>query len=777
MHRAIKWTLIGIGSIVAVVLLLVAYIAATFDPNDYKDYLVQTVKEKTGRTLTLKGDIGLTFFPSLGMKLGETALSERGSPREFARVGSAVVSVKLMPLLSKRVIVDALEVKGLRATVLREKTGRFNFDDLTATDPKKPQPTSTPLQIDIDHVAISDGDVTYNDQASGAQYRISKLDLKAGRIAPGVTTPVEMSALIASSLHNAQLDTRLKSKVTFDLERKLYKLESLDFATRGTYDTWSAIDATAKGNVEARLESGEYIVSDLAAAVSAKQAAAQLKAKLDTPKLTLTKDKVDGGKLALELNRTEGSTKLVAKVTAGGVQGTFTSFKAAPLEAQIESEGDGRTTKARLAGTLSGNLEAKRFELPNLALNATMNDASLPKGALEIAITGAARADVARETAGLDFTGRIDQSNVSGKAAINRFSPLALRFDVQADQLDADRLLGKSPDKAAKTKQAKSDSPAKEDPIDLSALKGIDAAGTLRFGKLTLMNLKSSQVRADIRIANGRLDVAPLAAQLYQGTLNGSLSAQAATNPIFAVKQQLSNVALGPLLRDAAEIDTLEARGTINVDLNTRGATVDALKKALAGTAAVNLADGAIKGIDIAGAIRGARTTLQQLRGEQVQQSNKSQKTDFSELTGTFNVKDGVAHNRDLSMKSPLLRVGGEGAIDIGNDRINYLLRATVVGTSKGQGGKDLDELSGLTVPVKLTGPLESPQYAIDFSGMAADFAKRRLQDEVLKRAIGKRGADAATAGSAPASGDKKASSSDRTRDVIREGLKGIFGR
>ena len=776
MHRAVKWALIGFASVIAVLGLIVAYIAATFDPNDYKTHIIQAVKDKTGRTLELKGDIRLTFYPTLGMKLGEASLSERNSPREFARVAGAVVSVKLLPLLSKEVIADALEVKGLRATIQRDKSGRYNFDDLAGGDRKKPEEKSTgPLKVDIDHVAISDGDVTYVDQAAGAQYRLSRLDLKTGRIAPGIATPLELSARIDSGKHKAQLDTKLKSKITFDLDRELYKLEGLDLSARGSFDTFSALDATVKGNVEARLATGEYLARDLAAALSAKQAGAELKVKLDTPKLTLTKDKVDGAKLALEASRAQGKEKLLAKISIGSVQGAFTSVKASPLEAQIETQGGGRTAKARLTGSLTGNLEANRFELPNLTLNATVSDPALPKGAFEVAITGAGRADLARATGGLDFSGKIDQSNVNGKAAIRKFSPLAVTFDVNADQLDADRLLGKTPgDKAAQAKQAKGGAGsggAKEDPIDLSALRGIDAAGSVKIGRLTLLNLKSSQVRADIKVTNARLEVAPLAAQLYQGTLNGSLSAQAATNPVFAVRQQLSGVDVGALLRDAASIDTLDARGTINVDLTTRGATVEALKKALAGTAAVNLADGSLKGIDIAGAIRTARTKLQQLRGEQVQPSNKAQKTDFTELKATFNVKNGVAHNNDLSMKSPLLRVGGEGSIDIGNDRMNYLLKATVVGTSKGQGGKDLTELSGLTVPVRLTGPIDSPQYAIDFGGMAVDFAKRQLQDEVLRRATGK------PSGSAQPSSDGKSSGGGTVKDAIKDGLKGIFGR
>jgi len=273
-------------------------------------------------------------------------------------------------------------------------------------------------------------------------------------------------------------------------------------------------------------------------------------------------------------------------------------------------------------------------------------------------------------------------------------------------------------------------------------------------------------MRAEVKVAGGRLDVAPISAQLYQGTLNGSLSAQAANNAI-AVKQTLSGVSVGPLLRDAAQIDTLEGKGSVTIDVTTHGATVDALKKALNGTAGVNLADGAIKGIDIGGTIRSAQTKLRELRGQQVQASNTAQKTDFTELKASFNIKNGVAHNNDLSMKSPLLRIGGEGDIDIGNDRMNYLLKATVVATSSGQGGKDLSDLRGITVPVKLSGALAAPQYSIDFASVVTDVAKNQLQDQILKRVTGQ--APAQTKPGAAGSGDIK--------DTVKDRLKGIFGR
>src|SRR5690606_22299486 len=107
------------------------------------------------------------------------------------------------------------------------------------------------------------------------------------------------------------------------------------------------------------------------------------------------------------------------------------------------------------------------------------------------------------------------------------------------------------------------------------------------------------------------------------------------------------------------------------------------------------------------------------------------------ELTATFEVANGVARNEDLAMKSPLLRVDGAGDIDIGEDRLDYRLKASLVATTKGQGGRDVADLAGITVPVQLTGSLDAPQWSIDFASMASDLAEKRLKDEILKRIPG----------------------------------------
>src|SRR5204863_2726668 len=124
-----------------------------------------------------------------------------------------------------------------------------------------------------------------------------------------------------------------------------------------------------------------------------------------------------------------------------------------------------------------------------------------------------------------------------------------------------------------------------------------------------------------------------------------------------------------------------------------------------------------------------AKTALgsQEARAE----ARQTQQTDFSEMTATFAIKNGVAHNEDLEAKSPLFRISGKGDIDIGNSTIDYVTRATVVASTKGQGGADVNELSGLTVPVRLHGRFDAMAYDVDYSGAATEFAKSKAGEKI----------------------------------------------
>jgi AsmA protein len=350
-----------------------------------------------------------------------------------------------------------------------------------------------------------------------------------------------------------------------------------------------------------------------------------------------------------------------------------------------------------------------------------------------------------------DVNAKLDDSTIKAKFTLAE----PYEFEASIDRINLDRYLGAAEKPAAQAASQKgSEKKAETDtPVDLSALKGINAKGKLQVGALEARGLKLAEVDAQINAANGRVVVAPHSAKLYDGTIAGELVVDANRNQI-ALKQELKGVSVGPILRDFAQQDRLEGRGNVVLDVTAAGKTVDAMKRSLAGTAKLELRDGAIKGINLGEILRKARTALggSQSAAQGQSAGDKTQQTDFSELRASFAIKNGVAHNEDLDVKSPLFRLGGSGDINLPASSLNYLAKASLVATGEGQGGKERDRLAGLTVPVRLTGTFDDLKYDVDYRGMAGEAAKSQVGEKIKDRL-------------------------EERKDKLEDRLKGLLGR
>jgi AsmA protein len=56
------------------------------------------------------------------------------------------------------------------------------------------------------------------------------------------------------------------------------------------------------------------------------------------------------------------------------------------------------------------------------------------------------------------------------------------------------------------------------------------------------------------------------------------------------------------------------------------------------------------------------------------------------------------------------------------------------VESSRGEGGKGLEELKGLTIPIKLSGSLFDPKYKLDVETALKQKATEKLRDELKGR-------------------------------------------
>jgi AsmA protein len=685
MNKILKYVLLTLGGIVAILIAVAAYLAATFNPNDYKPQIVQLVKEKFDRTLKIKGDIKLTFYPALGADLGGLTLSERASDKEFAAVEAARVALQLMPLLSRELVVSRIEVRGLRANLVKHKNGSTNVDDLAGLEAGKPKPAPggedktarKPVQFHIDHVLIENASLAYADEGSGAKYTLNKLNLKTGRIAAATPSDIELAMTIGASQPKANLDVRVKTRLAFALDSKHFKLEALDLGVKGEAAGMNLAALSLKGSAEGDAKA------------------------------------IKSGEIVLEIDAKQGDS----------------------------------TIKGKLSSPLTVDIDAQTYDLDKLSANLTLADAKSARDPVTLNIMGSARANLPKQSASVDFSTKFDESTVTGKAGLSHFSPPSYVFDVNVDKLDVDRYMG------AKKPEGRSAAGSKpEQALDFSALKTLQASGSVKIGALKVANLKAQNLRLDAKAGGGRLDLNPLTASLYQGAMNGIMSLVAATTPQIAVKQNLAGISIGPLLKDAIDKDMLEGKGSVTLDVSGQGATVSAIKKALNGSATLNLGDGALKGINIGETIRNAKAKLGSLKGETTQVSNAAEKTDFTELKASFAIKNGIAHNSDLSLKSPLVRLGGEGDINIGADSVDYLAKATLVATAAGQGGKDTSELKGVTVPVRISGPYTALSYKLDFNAMISGVAQQKIEE-------------------------KKEEIKAKAQDKVKDQLKGLFKR
>jgi AsmA protein len=149
----------------------------------------------------------------------------------------------------------------------------------------------------------------------------------------------------------------------------------------------------------------------------------------------------------------------------------------------------------------------------------------------------------------------------------------------------------------------------------------------------------------------------------------------------------------------------------------------------LDGDIGVSLTDGAVKGINLAQSFRDFKSKILN-KSDQNQTANTNEKTDFSAMSGSIHFVDGIGHSDDLNLKSPFLRVGGSGSVNLRDSTLDYVATVNVVESIAGQGGVDLSQLKGISIPVRVTGPFNHLGYQIQFGKIGADILKSALKEK-----------------------------------------------
>jgi AsmA protein len=712
----IKRILIIFGIVVALLLTAIVLIPLLFNPNDYKDKIADLARDATGRELAIIDDMKLSLFPWIGVEFGRVEFANAAgfSAQPFARIAAAKVKVRLLPLLQRRIEVDTVTLHGLEVSLETAADGRTNWDDLAALGATEggarretPPPSNgaaalaLPAALSIGGLDVRDGALHWRDDAGGTRFDISGLRLASDRIEAG--KPVDLQ--LAFDLHGDQpaLAGRLElsTRLTADLAQQRLRAENLrlDTVLAGQDMPVDKLELKLQTDAEADLAGQVYRLAKLRLGVD------------------LSSANLPGGRLRAELQGSAGAD----------LNRQTTELPDFVLAAQgVTLRGTLRATELLETPRVAGHLTADAFN-PREVLRAlgkaapqTADAAALTRA--EFAIDLEAAGDRAAVTA---LKLQLDDSTLTGTAAVRNFAAPALTFDLALDRIDLDRYLPPSQDTPVAATPAAAAPAALQLPLD--TLRALDLDGRLTSGQLRVSGLSLADLRVTVHAKDGLIALAPLGANLYGGRYTGNIRLDArGAVPAFAFNESLSNIQAAPLLKDLLDNETFSGTADFALEATTRGDTEAALLRSLNGQARFSLRDGAVKGFNTAQMIREAKAKLE---GRPAPPPAANQ-TDLSELGATLRFDGGIARNDDLHASSPYLRIGGNGQADLIKQQLDYRLRVKLVGNEIGQGGEQPGNLKGIEIPIRISGAFAAPSVALD-SAVIRDVMKQKAKAAV----------------------------------------------
>lgn len=765
MKKAIAW---GVGIVVGVPIVLAATAAILVNTIDQQALLNKAstvVKEKQQRDLAFTGPVQLKWFPSIGADLNGVTLSEFQSTDQFLKADKVSISLALLPLLSSEIVVDAVQATGVSVQVVKNADGSFNFDDLS--NPEKnaeveesleqaPTEGEQALNFSVDSIALDDLDVSYQDKQSGLEASLNDFSLQSGQIEPGVPTDIALRGNVKANKPEADLDIDLNTRLEFGLGENLYaNFENLKLAVLGQLDKQQADVNVSASTLNVNPNTLEIKAQSLDAKAKGRLPdVGAFDVSLTAPSIELSETVARGEAFNFKADLKQATRSINANVDLSGLQGNLQQAISGALDTTLRMVEGERTVNLKLASPLSVNMKSQLVELKNLSGQLDVQDPALPNKKSSMPLAGRLEVNNSEKTAELDLSSKFESTAFDLKAAVKDFAKPAITAVLNADKLDIDALFPpKKTDTAAGGQGGGSE--GKDTPVDLSPLRGLNLDVTANIGELKVSNIQARQVKTKAVARGGKLTISPLEAKLYEGSTSGVITADANTQTV-TVNQNMTNVQIQPVIKALLDKDMAEGKGNVGINLRTQGNTVSQMKAALNGKVSVSLRDGAIKGINLAEKFRNAKSLLSS-GSNSTQKSDTNQQTDFSSLSVSFDVKDGVATSNDLNVMAPLFRIGGAGQINLVNNSLDYLARAAVVATSTGQGGKTLDSgLNGVTVPVRLFGPFTGVQWELLLKDLAKDAAKAQLQPKI---------------------DEKKEELKGKAEEKVKDALKGFLNR
>ncbi|HET7609489.1 MAG TPA: AsmA family protein, partial [Gammaproteobacteria bacterium] len=660
---------LAVGAIVVLLVVVAVAVSLLFDPNDYKDEITAAVQDATGRQLTLDGDLELAVFPTIRIAVGSATLSNAPGfgDEPMARIGSASLSIALLPLLAQRIEVSRARLEGLTLNLARNRSGANNWQDLGGRDTPA-SAASAPaggggapanLDLGVGAIEIENAHIVYNDAAAGGRWELTGFGMTAEDFGLGDRFPLHMEFGLAGAEVAVQVAADMQATIT--LADNSYRLDDLAVTVDGSGAGWPGGPSQAKLNFDS-------LAANLA-------------------------DET------LELN---GLTLEFLGVTMAG-----------------SLSGQKLLSNLALTGAVDIREFAPREVLERFGVDVQTADAA-------VLTRASAKANLlynSSQTGLRDMQFRLDDSTLTGRVALEGER---ITYDLTVDDINVDRYL---PPASEESDAPAEEGSLDEVDLPLEVMKTVDARGELKFGKAKFSGLTLTNVAFPLTVANGAARLTP-SAQLYGGRFSGDIRLTVQGNAAnMSVEQTLDDVDLAGLGQDLLGSQDVTGTGDVRLKLATAGQNLGAMRRDLDGDVAFSVTNGSLEGIDLWFELRRARARLD--GETLPERGDAPRRTTFSSLSATGVVEDALLTNRDLNGTLDFMTVDGSGTVNLLDDTIAFDLVAKMVDGPVLRSDPAMVKYAGKTLPLKVTGTIDAPSVLPDFSAIVRQQVTQEVEDKV----------------------------------------------
>ncbi|MBT8471468.1 MAG: AsmA family protein [Marinicaulis sp.] len=305
-------------------------------------------------------------------------------------------------------------------------------------------------------------------------------------------------------------------------------------------------------------------------------------------------------------------------------------------------------------------------------------------------------------------------------------------------------------------------------PMNFTSLRNVDAEFDISTNAIYFNDLEIGESRVIMRIDNGRLtaDVPELA--MYGGQGSGRLVVNArGQTPSFSGNLDMGAVNAQPLSLDLLKHDNILGLGSLQFDFSASGASQAAIMSSLDGNGGFDLADGALKGVNMVKMVRAVGAFQEgfnpaALANAVTTARGPDEQTDFSEFLSNFTITDGLLNAPTIRLSNQFLNMTGNGNIDLPRQAID--LRLNPVASTGGENARQI------SAPVRVGGTFSKPTVGIDPEALLTGNPQ-----ETLRGIIGGLGGNRDE--SEPADGAEDEEQETSPEGEALKAIEGLFGK